>query len=182
MATVPNQNVIIIHREAPQRDFLQIKNENWTNFLINSKNDYPALALYLYLASNMNGYKLALSPVAINNAIGMARSTYYKKIQLLKDLGYIIEKQGNILEFYETPQQKNNVSGSLPEKQNNLPEKQESLFEKQNCLPERHTCFSQKQKCLQHNIEIDNTYITDKKDKTNNDIQSQKQRKVEFIF
>lgn len=27
--TVPNQKTVIVHREMPVKDFLQIKNENW---------------------------------------------------------------------------------------------------------------------------------------------------------
>ena len=92
-----------------------MKNENWHNMLKQTKQDYPALALYLYLASNMDNYRLELSPQAIENAIGMPRSTYYKKVKILKDNGYIIEKQGNILEFYEVPQEHNNLKSGLPQ-------------------------------------------------------------------
>lgn len=30
--TVPNQNTLIIHREKPETNFMQIKNENWMEF------------------------------------------------------------------------------------------------------------------------------------------------------
>ena len=43
--SVPNQNFIVIHREYPKKDFLQIKNENWQNVLMQTKEDYAALAL-----------------------------------------------------------------------------------------------------------------------------------------
>lgn len=170
--SVPNQNFIIIHRDYPKKDFLQIKNENWQNVLQQTKQDYPAFALYLYLASNRNDFKLELSPQAIKNAIGMPRSTYYKKMQVLKDNGYIIEKQGNVLEFYEVPQEQGNLKSSLPQKQQNLPEEQQNPQQRQDDLP-------QKQNIPQQNIEIDNIYTDNKDiiDTTNNS------RKVKpFIF
>lgn len=163
--SVPNQNIIVIHRDYPKKDFLQIKNENWQNVLKQTQEDYPALALYLYLASNANNYRLELSPQAIQNAIGMPRSTYYKKMQLLKEKGYIMEKQGNVLEFYEVPQ-KQSVKSGLPEKQQNFSEEQQNPQQRQDSLP-------QKQNLPQQNIEIDNTY-TDNKDNTDTTTNSSK--------
>lgn len=170
--SVPNQNIIIIHREYPEKNFLQIKNENWQSMLRQTNMDYPSLALYLYLASNMNNYRLELSPQAILNAIGMPRSTYYKKLQLLKDNGYIIEKQGNILEFYEVPQEQNHLKSGLSQGQQNLSDKHPNPQQRQNSLP-------QKQNFLQQNIEINNTYT----DNINNIDTSTNSRKVKaFTF
>ena len=61
--TVPNQRIAKIHREVAKSDFLGIKNENWQA----AARDLGAhaLMLYLYLASNADGYNLALSPAAI---------------------------------------------------------------------------------------------------------------------
>lgn len=172
--SVPNQNIIIIHKEYPEKDFLQVKNKSWKNVLKGTKEDYAALALYLYLASNMNNYRLELSPQAIQNAIGMPRSTYYKKLKILKDNGYIIERQGNLLEFYETPQ-KQSVKSGLPEKQQNLSAAQQKPQQRQDSLP-------QKQNLPQHNIEIDNRY-TDNIDNTHNTDITTKSRKMNaFIF
>ena len=70
--------------------------------------------LYMYLASNADGYNLALSPVAVRQAIGMARSTYHDQFHKLVDKGYLVPSTGNTFEFYETPktaaQTKNEVS------------------------------------------------------------------------
>lgn len=172
--SVPNQNFIVIHRDYPKKDFLQIKNENWQNVLKQTQEDYPALALYLYLAANANNWKLELSPQAIQNAIGMPRSTYYKKMQLLKEKGYIMEKQGNVLEFYEVPQ-KQSVKSGLPEKQQNFSEEQQNPQQRQDDLP-------QKQNLPQQNIEIDNKY-TDNIDNRNNTDTTTNSRKINaFIF
>lgn len=60
--------------------------------------------LYLYLAANANGYTLALSPVAIRQAIGMAQSTYRDQIDKLIAKGYLVPSGGNSFDFYEVSQ------------------------------------------------------------------------------
>lgn len=110
--TFPNQRTIKVNREVARRDFLGIKNENWQA----AARDLGAhaLMLYMYLASNADGYCLALSPVAVRQAIGMARSTYHDQFHKLVDKGYLVPSTGNTFEFYETPktaaQTKNEVS------------------------------------------------------------------------
>jgi len=42
-----------------------------------------SLMLYLYLASNADGFNLALSPAAIKNAIGMPTTTYRDQLKKL---------------------------------------------------------------------------------------------------
>ena len=100
--TYPNQRVIHINREAAKSDFLGIKNTNWQA----AARDLGAhaLMLYLYLASNADGYNLALSPTAIRQAIAMPRSTYQDQFVKLIDRGYIVQESGNVYNFYETPQ------------------------------------------------------------------------------
>lgn len=100
--TYPNQRVINIHREAAKSNFLGIKNENWQA----AARDLGAhaLMLYLYLASNADGFNLALSPAAVRQATGMPRSTYQDQFIKLIDRGYIVQESGNVYSFYETPQ------------------------------------------------------------------------------
>ncbi len=100
--TYPNQRMIRIHRERAASDFLGIKNANWQA----AARDLGAHAtmLYLYLASNANNYTAALSPVAVRQAIGMARSTYHDQFHKLLDKGYLVPATGNTFDFYEVPQ------------------------------------------------------------------------------
>ena len=61
--------------------------------------------LYLYLASNADGFMLALSPAAIRQAVGMPPSTYRDQFVKLIDKGYLIQRgESNTFDFYETPQ------------------------------------------------------------------------------
>ena len=100
--TFPNQRMIRIHREPAKTDFLGIKNENWQ--AASRDLGAHALQLYLYLASNANNYSTALSPVAVRQAIGMARSTYHDQFHKLVDKGYLVPGTGNSFDFYEMPQ------------------------------------------------------------------------------
>ena len=100
--TYPNQRMVKIHREAVKADFLGIKNENWKAASRNLRP--PAFMLYLYLASNANNFTVALSPAAIRQEIGMARSTYHDQFHILVDKGYLVPSHGNTFEFYEIPQ------------------------------------------------------------------------------
>ena len=100
--TFPNQRMVRIHREPVKADFLGIKNENWQ--AASRDLGAHALQLYLYLASNANNYTTALSPVAVRQAIGMARSTYHDQFHKLADRGYLVPSTGNSFDFYEVPQ------------------------------------------------------------------------------
>ena len=88
--TVPNQRVVAIHRETAKADFLGIKNSNWQA----AARDLGAHAfmLYIYFASNANGYTLALSPAAVRQAIAMPSSTYRDQFLKLVDKGYLVQR------------------------------------------------------------------------------------------
>ena len=108
--TVPNQRLVAIHRERAASDFLGIKNSNWQA----AARD---LLLYLYFASNANGFVLALSPAAIRQAVGMPQSTFRDQFVKLIDRGYLVQRgDSNTYDFYETPQRVTHTS------QNNTPD------------------------------------------------------------
>lgn len=100
--TFPNQRMVRVHRERASADFLGIKNANWQ--AASRDLGAHALQLYLYLASNANNYTVALSPQAVRQTIGMARSTYHDQFYKLVDRGYLVPSTGNSFEFYEVPQ------------------------------------------------------------------------------
>ncbi len=102
MITYPNQKMVHIHRIQAKSDFLGILNDNW-QFALKDLQPY-AFALYLYFAANADNYKLALSPEAVQNSIGMARSTYRDQLKKLIAKGYLVEKGANSYDFYEVPQ------------------------------------------------------------------------------
>ena len=100
--TFPNQRMIHIHRERATSDFLGIKNENWQ--AASRDLGAHALRLYLYLAANADGYRLALSPADIRQTIGMPQSTYRDQFIKLVDKGYLVPNGSNGFDFFEVPQ------------------------------------------------------------------------------
>lgn len=111
--TVPNQRLVAIHRERAASDFLGIKNSNWQA----AARDLGAhaLLLYLYFASNANGFVLALSPAAIRQAVGMPQSTFRDQFVKLIDRGYLVQRgDSNTYDFYETPQRVTHTSQNNP--------------------------------------------------------------------
>ena len=122
MYTVANQRIVKINREKAEKNFLGINNETWKA----ASRDLGAHAflLYIYFASNANNFNLALSPAAIQMEIGMPPSTYRDQFKKLMYKGYIVEKQGNIYDFYEKPQTRNVTDNSTVETNNVLNERE----------------------------------------------------------
>lgn len=111
--TFPNQRMIHINRERVSSDFLGIKNENW-QFAARDLGAH-AFLLYTYCAANKDNFTLALSPTAVRQAIGMARSTYHDQFHKLVDKGYLIPSHGNTFEFYEKPRAATQTQNSMTE-------------------------------------------------------------------
>lgn len=106
--TYPHQRVVNIHREPINIDFLGIKNENWQAAARDLK---PfGCMLYLYLAANRDNFKLALSPAAVRQAIGMAQSTYRDQFNILLEKGYLVQTGGNTFDFFEKPRAAANIN------------------------------------------------------------------------
>lgn len=101
--TSPYQKTVTIHRSPLDKNFLGINNDSWkTAARILTP---PSFLLYIYFASNKDKFTLALSPKAIQQEIGMARSTFYDQVNVLESLGYLVKdndkKSG--WHFYERP-------------------------------------------------------------------------------
>ena len=67
------------------------------------------LQLYLYLASNMDGYEFGLSPEHAKEAAGISRTTFYEYLKLLEIKGYLVWRRGNVLIFIRRPVQRTSV-------------------------------------------------------------------------
>lgn len=99
----PNQKTIIIQKKPVKTNFLQVSNEEWA--LASRLLGASGLQLYMYLASNKDNYHMALSQVAVERAIGLKRTTYYEKVNLLKKIGYLVphNESETVFDFYTTP-------------------------------------------------------------------------------
>lgn len=155
--TVPYQKMVVIHREMPKSNFLQIKNENWME--INKKLGPYALQLYLYLADNKDGFSLALSQKAAEDEAGITKTTFHKYVNLLIEEGYLIHRSGNTYDFYETShkQEETNLKCLSCGKSNNPQQEQQNLSHESRSFSDS-SIFPQSNKEI--NI-IDNKDITD---------------------
>ena len=104
MTTYPNQKVIHINKNKYTANFLQVGIDEWQTAF--KKLTPSAFAVYLYLASNADGFDLALSQKAIENALGIKKTAYHTAIEALKKEGYIEVLQGNIEVFHTAPVRK----------------------------------------------------------------------------
>ena len=109
--TSPNQKVITIHRTPLGNSFLGINNENWKHAA--RVLGAHAFLLYIYLASNKDAFKFALSPQAIQQEIGMPPSTFRDQLKKLESMGFIVApEKGNMYHFYETPQRDTRIQST----------------------------------------------------------------------
>ena len=104
--TVPNQKIVHINRDMPYQgegNFMLIKKSNFAEAYKDL--NATALVLWVYLASNKDGFDLALSPQAVFQAIGMPTSTCRDQIGHLIAKGYLTQRSdgSNIYDFNEKP-------------------------------------------------------------------------------
>ena len=133
----PNQRIITVKTTGTDnsKGYLQIDKQIWYNAVKDL--GAHAFILYLYFASNKYDYQIELSQVAVANATGMARSTYYKNFNELVAKGYLVEVSPNHYYFYDKPQKEiHNIDSDFPQN--------------------RHPSLKDRQLCAWENGEIDN--------------------------
>lgn len=101
MTTHPNQKIIKIEKPKVGAGFLQISKEDWQEAF--QTLGQSAFGLYLYLANNNDGFRIALSPVAVKKAIGISESTYRRAIQELIESAYLTLEKNNSYVFTTVP-------------------------------------------------------------------------------
>lgn len=100
--TVPNQSTVKIHREETGNNFIAISKHSFSMAYQNMSNSSAALGLYIWFVGNKDNYSFALSPQAIYNQLGMARSSYNGAMKKLIELKYLVKRENsNIYDFYE---------------------------------------------------------------------------------
>ena len=104
MNTYPNQKIIHINKKSCKSNFLQVGIEEWQEAFQQLKPS--TFAVYLYLASNADGFDLALSQKAVEKALNIKKTAYHSAIAELKEKGYIGTMQGNIDYFFTSPVRK----------------------------------------------------------------------------
>ena len=92
---------VIIQKGTSETPFLQISNDDWQSAV--KTLNLGEFALYLFLASNTDGYKCDLSLKSFEEATGFKKSTYYDAIKRLQALGYLVEDCNGELNFFANP-------------------------------------------------------------------------------
>lgn len=109
MGRYANQYTITIKKTPVKNNFLQISNEEWMIAAKKFDKKFNPFKLYLYLAANEVGYAKDLSQVAVENALGIKRSSYYDSLDCLIEEGYLIDRGEGKMDFYTTPQKSASV-------------------------------------------------------------------------
>lgn len=106
-AQYANQNIYQINREFPKaganRSFLTIYCDNVYNAFQNLSGE-AAIKLYIYLASNKDGYNLNFSPKHFATTCGMSEASARTAAKQLIEKGYLVQDANNHYQFYEVPQ------------------------------------------------------------------------------
>ena len=76
--------------------------------------------LYLYLASNKDGYLLELSAAAVEREIGIKKTAYHTALKDLEEKGYLKKEQGNTYAFSPSPKFANTNSANANSANTNL--------------------------------------------------------------
>lgn len=106
--TNPNQRNITINRKdalSSGRQYLAINCDTLAEASRNISGEV-AFKLYLYLASNKNGYEFSFSPQHFSNIYGCSIDASRKAFVKLIEANYIINNGNNSFEFFETPQER----------------------------------------------------------------------------
>lgn len=112
MITYPNQKVIHIQKQKYVDNFLQVGNDEWQRAARELTGS--TFKLYLYLAGNRDGYDLALSQKAVEDATGISKNTYHRAVEELESKGYLSFVNGNAYVFSTTPTEVSTQNGDIP--------------------------------------------------------------------
>lgn len=98
MITYPNQKMIRINKLKRQKGqkgnpyaIINVKACNAASYILSPS----AFRLYMYMMLNQDSYTLALSPVAIREAIGMSETQFRTALAQLQTHGYVSNKPFN---------------------------------------------------------------------------------------
>ena len=93
METYANQKIVRIQKQLEATDYLRVNNEDWHAAAKELKP--TTFILYLWLASNTDGWEFALSPKAITRETGISKKSYDRGVDELLEMGYMCREHGN---------------------------------------------------------------------------------------
>lgn len=105
----PNQKMVQVHRDMPKqtkdnpRTFTAVYTDNIEAAATNLGTKHTAFKMYLYLLSNKDNYKFALSPQDFANKYGVSLKAAKDAVNDLIAVGYLVLREKKTYDFYETP-------------------------------------------------------------------------------
>ena len=103
MHTVPNQKVVTIHKEPCNKSNLYCTINLDALRAASAALTSGGLALWLFYASNQNGYTFATGNTLARETMGIKKDAYDRATGELIRLGYLTHKCGNCFTFNEKP-------------------------------------------------------------------------------
>lgn len=170
--SVPNQKIIRIEKDKYQSRFLQIGDEQWKKAFQSMRP--TVFGLYLYLASNKDGYLLELSAAAVEREIGIKKTAYHTALKDLEEKGYLKKEQGNTYAFSPSPKFANTNSANTNSANANSANANLEVRKRELPTPQTRTPYSANAnlEVRGRDIEIDNINKINKTDIT--DIEKEK--------
>ena len=111
----PNQKLITIHKEKCSQTDYYVRSNRDASF--RACRDFSgrfanAFILWYYLSSIKDGSEWALSPEAVEEAVGLKIDAYNTAVEKLIEKRYLVLKSGNtVYDFYEVPQEEQGKEG-----------------------------------------------------------------------
>ena len=103
-----NQRSIVVHKEVTNNESIENYyakiNLNALKMAMSSLTP-KAFELWIYLSKNKDKYFMWLSKVDFLNWSNVKSTSYYKAFDELKELGYLVERENNMYDFYEVPKE-----------------------------------------------------------------------------
>lgn len=177
MKTYPNQKVITINKAKADREntYATINKECLMKAI--TELTHNELKIYLYLASNQNGFQLALSSADIADKTNASKRKIQESINSLIEKGYLVETGSNSYDFIEDTMYKK-YTGDVHEKDTGICTKST-----QECVQKVHSnVYKKDTEILHYNTLYNTSSIIQAEDKKEEDLEKEEEQKKEDTF
>lgn len=108
MTTVPNQNVVEVHKEPCDKNHIYAMINIEASQMAMKDLTPVQFQVWYYFAKNQAGYVFAVSPAAALNEFGIKKDSFQKAVAVLREKGYLVPnpaKGKNYWIFHEIPEE-----------------------------------------------------------------------------
>ena len=159
MKTYPNQKVITINKAKADKEntYATINKECLMKAI--TELTHNELKIYLYLASNQNGFQLALSSADISEKTNASKRKIQESINSLIEKGYLVETGSNSYDFIEDTVYKKDTGYMYKKYTGDVHEKDTGICTKstQDCVQKVHSNVYKKDTEILHYNTLYNT-------------------------